>query len=125
MGIDIYVRWDEQTEEEKKAQYTGFSVTHGHVGYLREAYHGGPYMTHFLLAEAFDDKRCDEEGGVAIPAKVLRERLEQACEILKHRSMKVYKEPAPPEELQSVADFVALVDRLERGGKNPKIVASY
>jgi hypothetical protein len=125
MGIDIYTRWDGQTEEEKWAQITGFSVVSGHVGYLREAYHGGPYMTQFLLAEAFNPDSEDEYGAVEIPAQVLRQRLEQACEILKERSMKVYKQPASPEELQSLADFVALVDRLEREGKKPRIVASY
>ena len=42
MGIDIYARWRGQTEEEQHAQITSFSVVHGHVGYLREAYHGEP-----------------------------------------------------------------------------------
>jgi predicted Rossmann fold nucleotide-binding protein DprA/Smf involved in DNA uptake len=45
MGIDIYARWKGQTRQEQEAQYTGFSVVHGHLGYLREAYHGEPYAT--------------------------------------------------------------------------------
>ena len=53
MGIDIYARWEGQTEAEKEAQYTGFSTTAGAVGYLREAYHGGPYVTQWLMPEAF------------------------------------------------------------------------
>ena len=57
MGIDIYMHWKDQTEEEHKAQLTGFSVTSGDVGYLREAYHGSPYATKFLMPEAFDDRR--------------------------------------------------------------------
>jgi hypothetical protein len=122
MGIDIYLLWDGQTKKEKKAQYTGFSVTHGHVGYLREAYHGGPYMTEFLVAEAFKDSGGN---GVCIPAKILRERLEQACEILKERSLKIYKEPATEDELRSVADFVALATKLEKEGKRPRVYASY
>lgn len=36
MGIDVYIKWDHQSEEEREAQYTGFSNVHGHVGYLRE-----------------------------------------------------------------------------------------
>ena len=54
MGIDIYMEWDNMTEEDKHAQLTGFSIEHGHVGYLREAYHGNPYVTRFLLKEAFE-----------------------------------------------------------------------
>ncbi len=38
--------------------------------------------------------------------------------------MKVYKEAASAAELQSLADFVALVDRLEREGKKPRIGAA-
>jgi hypothetical protein len=42
MGIDIYAEWRGQTDAESDAQVAGFSGVHGHVGYLREAYHGGP-----------------------------------------------------------------------------------
>lgn len=45
MGIDIYMRWGGQSEKEIKKQYTGFSTTSGHLGYLCEAYHGAPYVT--------------------------------------------------------------------------------
>ena len=55
MGIDIYARWKGQTEAEEQAQNTGFSAVHGHVGYLREAYHGEPYATRYLAAEAFEN----------------------------------------------------------------------
>ena len=55
MGIDIYMDWDNQTEEEKKAQLTGFDIGAGSVGYLREAYHGSPYATHYLVKEAFEN----------------------------------------------------------------------
>lgn len=37
MGLDVYARWDGQTQEECQAQYTGFR-TDGAVGYLRSAY---------------------------------------------------------------------------------------
>lgn len=53
MGIDLYAKWDGVTEAEAEAQITGFSVTAGSVGYLREAYHGGPYVTAWLAPEAF------------------------------------------------------------------------
>lgn len=34
MGTDIYLRWKEQSTEERSSQYTGFQ-TNGGVGYLR------------------------------------------------------------------------------------------
>jgi len=69
MGIDIYARWKGITAAEKQKQYTGFNVVSGNVGYLREAYHGGPYGTKLLVKEAF------ENGSAKIPAKVLKSRL--------------------------------------------------
>jgi hypothetical protein len=74
MGIDIYANWRGQSEAEASAQITGFSGVAGHVGYLREAYHGGPYVTKYLVSEAFEDA----EGVAAIPARTLRERLPAA-----------------------------------------------
>lgn len=90
MGIDIYAHWRGQTEEEKEAQFTGFSIWHGYVGYLREGYHGGPYSTHVLVPEAFQHNdaahSCDEDPdaecsaclGVPIPVKTLASRLPAA-----------------------------------------------
>lgn len=76
MGIDIYLEWEGMEEDEKKAQATGFSITSGNVGYLREAYHGGPYATRILVREAFEseNQRAD------IPATVMRERLTNVTE---------------------------------------------
>jgi hypothetical protein len=76
MGIDIYLEWDGMAEEEKNAQATGFSVTSGYVGYLREAYHGGPYATKILCRESFESETCR----AAIPAEILRERLTNVTE---------------------------------------------
>src|SRR6185437_13507487 len=69
MGIDIYAEWDGMTEREKQAQICCFSIFHGHVGYLREAYHGEPYATKVLVPEAFEELR------VPIYAARLQERL--------------------------------------------------
>lgn len=71
MGIDIYLEWDGMTDDDKQNQMTGFSTTSGHVGYLREAYHGGPYATRILCREAFDAESCAAQ----IPAATLTERL--------------------------------------------------
>lgn len=76
MGIDIYLKWDGMTEEDQQNQATGFSTTSGDVGYLREAYHGGPYATKILCREAFEADNCEAE----IPAEVLRERLTHVTE---------------------------------------------
>ena len=38
MGIDIYLKWKGQTQEEHQAQITGFDIGKGHVGYLRASY---------------------------------------------------------------------------------------
>lgn len=101
MGIDIYARWREQSAEEERAQYTGFATNAGHVGYLREAYHGGPYVTTYLVAEAF------EHGEAAIPATSLRARLPTAVLMHLYREHKLYgggKDPSATtlEELPSV-----------------------
>lgn len=77
MGIDIYLRWRKQTKAEKEAQIKcGFSTTSGHLGYLREAYHGGPYATRLLVREAFEAKKCR----AMIPAEVMLERLTHVTE---------------------------------------------
>ena len=76
MGIDIYLEWDGMEEEEKSAQATGFSITSGNVGYLREAYHGGPYATRILVREAFEAEDCRAQ----IPAEIMRERLTHVTE---------------------------------------------
>lgn len=76
MGIDIYLEWEDMEEQEKEAQATGFSITSGNVGYLREAYHGGPYATRILVREAFDSEDCRAQ----IPASIMRERLTHVTE---------------------------------------------
>ena len=126
MGIDIYTEWKGQTEEETEAQLTGFSVKHGHVGYLRESYHGEPYATHHLVAEAFDSPDAQAK----IPARVLRERLPETIRLAKKRMRVVYKRksriPDSDPVIQSFTDFVALCERKEQQTGEPvTIIASY
>ena len=72
MGIDIYLEWEGKDKQPKDDQLnTGFSTTSGHVGYLREAYHGGPYATHILVKEAFEAEDCRAQ----IPAAIMLKRL--------------------------------------------------
>lgn len=79
------------------------------VGYLREAYHGGPYVTRYLVREAF------EQGDVAIPAATLRERLPAAVLMAIYRDHIVYGEAAsPPGEitLEKDSDVEAQLPKL-------------
>ena len=102
MGIDVYLKWPRQTAKEKKAQYTGFSVLDGHNGYLREAYHGGPYATRYLMSEAFNDK-----GEAKIMAAVLRARLPGTILLALYRGRKLYDDPVPPEMSDAIKDLAA------------------
>jgi hypothetical protein len=123
MGIDIYAKWDGITDADKAAQITGFSAVHGHVGYLREAYHGEPYATKILVPEAF------EHGSANIPAADLQKRLPQVLRVAELRECVVYGETNPAEVepvLQSYRDFVALCARKEAETGHPcLIIASY
>ena len=123
MGIDVYMRWDDQTKAEENAQYTGFSAVHGYVGYLREAYHGGPYATKVLVPE---DWKSEDEGGVIISSEALRQRLPSVLNVAKERSRLVYNKLMADDDpvLQSFRDFVALHERLETEGKHPRIRVS-
>jgi hypothetical protein len=123
MGIDIYAKWDGMTEAEDAAQITGFSIEHGHVGYLREAYHGEPYATKHLVAEAF------EYGRAPIDAATLEERLPTTLEIAETREREVYGVTDAEDidhVLKSYRDFVALCAQKERETGQPcLIIASY
>ncbi|PIR50290.1 hypothetical protein COU79_00190 [Candidatus Peregrinibacteria bacterium CG10_big_fil_rev_8_21_14_0_10_54_7] len=126
MGIDIYARWEGQTKEEEEAQYILFSAVHGHVGYLREAYHGEPYATRHLMAEVFKSA----EGKAKIPAKVLRKRLPETIRLAKKRQRVVYEHKGSINDdhpvIKSFTDFVDLCERKEREtGKPVTILASY
>lgn len=99
MGIDIYAKWKNISEKEEKSQYTGFSVNSGDVGYLREAYHGGPYVTKFLVQEAF------EQGEAKIPAKLLRERLPSAVLMALYRNKQVYEKGKNIGNLNDLSDL--------------------
>ena len=123
MGIDIYMRWEGMTEADREKQITGFDATVGDVGYLREAYHGGPYATHYLVEEAFEDGA----GDVHIPAKELRERLPLTKDIVIQRAKQVYKEELTEDDeiVKSFENFVKLGEALEADGRKPTVYASY
>ncbi len=124
MGIDIYAHWDGQTEEELDEQYRSiFENASPNRGYLREAYHGEPYATHYLLSEVF------ESGGIAyIPAMLLRERLPETIRLAKEREQALYN--SSTEEIDAVLrryrEFVELCERMEEEtGRPARIHASW
>ena len=92
MGIDIYAKWRDQTKEEKEDQCTGFSTVSGDVGYLREAYHGSPYVTKYLLTEAFEAENCEAQ----IDAETLEERLPVAVLMALYREKTIYEGKESP-----------------------------
>ena len=149
MGIDIYMNWDGITDDEKKAQYTGFSTTSGDVGYLREAYHGGPYATETLLPEAFEWVQeignlmsCAEMAGSELPddlldllsrgcpmqAETLMDRLGSTILRVRERIDKVYPMTSPEDADLVVSSYISFVDlALEKQaeGKNIYVYASH
>ncbi len=126
MGIDIYVRWKGQNDDERHAQAeVWLDAQEGGVGYLREAYHGEPYATRFLCNEAFESS----DGRAAIPAAVLRERLPETLRLAEQREHEVYNETDEKaiEAIQeSFVSFVELCERKEKETGEPvEIIASY
>lgn len=71
MGIDIFIVRETAVQEDDKADL--FHIDQGHVGYLREAYDGGPYATQMLVKEAYNAPTFTAQ----ISAATLRERLHE------------------------------------------------
>jgi hypothetical protein len=94
------------------------------VGYLREAYHGGPYATKTLMPEAWES---DDENGVRINASVFRQRLSAVKLIVVKRSAVIYGEELNDDspEVQSYVKFIELAEAKENEGKNPRVLVSY
>jgi len=125
MGIDIYAKWLNQTKVEEDKQYCGFNAWNGYSGYLREAYHGEPYATHFFVKEAFES----QEAQARIPAKVLKERLPETIKLVREREQGVYQETDEYsiwKTQKSFVDFYKLCKRKEKeNGEACIISASY
>ena len=125
MGIDIYMRWDGQTDKEIDAQYDGFDPTIGHVGYLREAYFKDTiYSTKMLLKEGFEE---DSPASIKLSSEVLQKRLDLAVKLHQVRYKNAYNLDVVEDDQSSKSfkDFVALHTKLEKQGKNPTIIVDY
>ena len=149
MGIDIYMHWDDMTDDEVTAQFTGFDTTAGNVGYLREAYHGGPYATETLVPEAFEWTQeignlmsCAEMAGSELPddlldllsrgcpvqAETLMDRLGSTVLRARERIDKLYPEMSPEDADLVVSSYISFVDlALEKQaeGRNIYVYASH
>jgi hypothetical protein len=152
MGIDVYLNWNDRTEEEAKAQVTGFAIDVGDVGYLREAYFSsGYYATQVLFPEAWElgslevghtwpngaefvilngDGAVDEsdvlgegEWHVSYPAAVLRDRLPRAL----HANAQRYSDERDIMEMAatSIQQFVEMYEELAAAGRSPAVAVSY
>lgn len=118
MGIDIYLEWENMDEESRKSQVTGFCTTAGHVGYLREAYHGGPYATRILVREAFDAEECAAQ----IPAAVMKERLTSVTEPTNAFNGGHYASAQIAKLLKTVADAGTTATRIAEDTTRPMTV---
>jgi hypothetical protein len=128
MGIDVYLKWEGQTEAELAAQITGFSIEAGHVGYLREAYHGVPYATYVLVPEGWEDAKGNHPGEVEVPAATLLKRLPKAIKACIERHRRVYHETIGPDDppCKAFSDFVRLAVEMEKKTGQPcRVYVSY
>jgi len=141
MGIDIYLTWKGMTRKEKKAQDEAvLSYAYGHVGYLRESSLNikgifdkelgkkieslsEHYATKVLCREVFE-RKIDEP--LYISSKTLRKRLPHTIEIVKERRLKAYDEVVEENHpvIKSFIDFVELAERLEREGREIRIICT-
>lgn len=122
MGIDVYLKWPSMTKAEEKKQITGWAIDAGDRGYLREAYHGGPYATKVLMPEGWDDSvKLDDEYYFELPAAVMRERLPVAVMTAIYRNHVVYEQGSDPSVVDVDSD--GGVDTLVRE-LMPKVFAS-
>ena len=130
MGIDCYLINPDtdqiHAEEIGQEEAMGFNPFSGHVGYLREAYHGGPYATQVLLKEGWLDEKRDEEGNFTLEASTLRHRLPETLEAAAIRNRQNYADRDEEAVLKSFKDFVDLAENIEKEkGKPCKFYVSY
>jgi hypothetical protein len=63
MGTDVYLEWTGKTEEEKQAQFTGWSIEAGHVGYLRASIgmaNENGFLRMLFPSKYWKERSCDE-----------------------------------------------------------------
>jgi hypothetical protein len=125
MGIDIYARWAGQTDTEQDCQRReAGSSQSGKVGYLHDASQREQYPSRYLLREAFGFVFS-----APIPAKVLRERLEQTLFLVEERTRNdsyFVSEAEIARAKENYRAFVEFCDTVEkRTGQSVTIVAPW
>jgi hypothetical protein len=141
MGIDVFMSWGSGPSFEGNDAHP----YRGANGYLREAYHGGPYATVVLVPEAFGDPlrvaqafgmpgvesaavSTDAGGYTLIPAAVLRSRLAETLLTVARRYRAVYDEDCGEGHpaLREFVEFVELAERMEATlGRPVGVLASW
>jgi hypothetical protein len=121
MGLDIYLRWEGMTKEERKAQITGYSIVAGKVGYLRGAYNG--HIGLDALNILFKDINFDGYDWI-VNIKFLEKQLEELEKGLFITRKKDFYDGKEGSEIQSYRDFVALARKLYDEDKEPRIHGS-
>ena len=145
MGIEVSMTWKGETKEKRmegellvtqalREWVEGYAAGRGnvpgvgrtalgHIVYLYEAYHGGPYATLILLPEVTGpDARVAK-----VPAAAMRSRLGEAMAASRLRGKEVFGDEtgALGESMaKSFADFVALAERKEAETREPVMVTA-
>ena len=123
MGLDIYLKWNEQTPNEKQAQYCGWAINNGHNGYLRASWSMREEIELYsdVLHGKWSGLNDDEPIAFDFLIEKNREKLEQ--QITK------YLESMPSKHLEfaevivkSVRDFYSLGELKQKEGKEPVVV---
>ena len=154
MGSDVYLHWDGKTEHEQKAQYTGYSITAGKVGYLRASIrmvqenevlsllfeekfwksrsdNGLPYdfIENFEKMTIIIRKYCNAEIKISEGGK---EKVAFGLEILNQLKAEFFDEIQTDNSdeilldwAKSVYEFFELGCRLQIEGKNPRVEISW
>ncbi len=107
MGYDIYLKWKGQTSEESDKQITGYSITAGHVGYLRASYGWADMIRVF---EILFKGQWESHENILTASEIaknlkLAKRLPEWKKIKKEDGARV---------MQSVEDFVKLAVQKEK-----------
>lgn len=124
MGIDIYAEWaDERFEEVKPTLDSWAEEQQNYAGYIREAYHGEPYPSQYLVREAFH-----HPDGVIIESKTLRARLPETLRRARERERIIYGVTDNEEIEREVAQyerFVTFCEMMEEKLQSPPTIIAW
>lgn len=113
MGFDVYLKWDGMTRVDEDAQITGYSLVHGHIGYLRWSYEE-PNPVLALLDPFMGD---DYPAEISVPNAKLINRLPYVLGALGD----FFEDEGLDRIFKSFQDFVKLHGGKEGLGLNPSI----